>query len=85
MSTDPVETPEVDDDLVSKSPQTFKEDRQGEAIQRLQGHALTQQQRIQELQKILTRIGDDLVAAGNDPEQIRGYWPDYESPGERGE
>lgn len=44
---------------------------------------LAQQRTIKELERRMTRIGDDLLAAGNTADAFREYYPGYLSPEER--
>jgi hypothetical protein len=62
---------------------TENETRLKDAAQRMQTHNLQQQTQIKTLAGILTRVGDDLLAAGNTADQFREYWPEYRSPAER--
>ena len=64
---------------------TLKESRQAEAIERLQESALKTQQTLKLRESQFRLICDDLLLAGNTPDAMRTYWPEYLSPEERGE
>ena len=68
----------------AQRPPTFTEERQAEAIQRLQESALKSQQMVKEREKQLQALCDALVTVGNDPVELRQYYPEYQSPEERG-
>ena len=62
---------------------TTNERRLKEAAERMQAHNLEQQTEVRRLHREWTRMCDDLLAAGNDVEQLRGYYPEYQTPEER--
>ena len=66
-------------------PNTQREANLQAAAERSQVAALNAQQELRDLQKRFRGLCDDLLGAGNSPDQLRHYWPGYQSPEERGE
>ena len=62
-----------------------KEERLQDMVTTMQAHNLEQQQQIKNMHIMLTAICDDLLESGNSKEKLLEYYPDYLTPGERGE
>ena len=58
-------------------------DRDDATMQRMHTLLIQHKDHIQALETMLQTIGDELVAAGNTPDNFREYYPAYLSPDER--
>jgi hypothetical protein len=71
--------------MSAKKAQTQREANAMAAAERSGEAALHAQQELRAREKQFRGLCDDLVKAGNSPDQLREYWPAYQSPEERGE